>query len=372
MAPLEPWEKVFVNAETFPATEHGEIACVDCHGGEDVADKEDAHMGIIGRPSEGAAPACANCHEDQVVLADQNLHFTQEGYWTMLEARGADRNHEGMEVAFGNHCSSCHTSCGDCHVGQPASVGGGLLDGHVFTSDPPMTRTCTACHGSRVGNEYLGKNEGVQADVHFRMERMVCTDCHEGAELHGDISNEVGEPPNHRYDGVEGAQCENCHITYASDSDEVREHRIHDDTLSCQVCHSTTYVNCSSCHVQVSDESGNPFFTTEDTWFTFLIGRNTRQSEGRPYAYVPVRHVPIDPESFAYYGDNLLPNFDDVPTWHYATPHNIQRNTPQTETCNSCHGNTDLFLTADKVAPSELQANEGVIVDTIPEPREEN
>ena len=87
---------------------------------------------------------------------------------------------------------------------------------------------------------------------------------------------------------------------------------------------------------------------------------------------MPVRHVPVDPESFAFYGEDLLPNFNDQPTWRYATPHNIQRNTPQTESCNNCHGNADIFLTADKVLPEELDANAGVIVDEIPEPRDED
>ncbi|MCK7519827.1 MAG: hypothetical protein MZV64_19905 [Ignavibacteriales bacterium] len=47
-------------------------------------------------------------------------------------------------------------------------MGGGLFTGHVFEKTPPMTRSCTACHGSRVGNEFLGKNEGFPGDVHFR------------------------------------------------------------------------------------------------------------------------------------------------------------------------------------------------------------
>jgi thiosulfate/3-mercaptopyruvate sulfurtransferase len=79
-----------------------------------------------------------------------------------------------------------------------------------------------------------------------------------------------------------------------------------------------------------------------------------------------VRHVPIVRDSFAYYGENLLPNFDALPTWKYATPHNIQRNTPQTETCNSCHGNAEFFLTADDVLPEELEANKDVIVEEVP------
>jgi len=368
VAPLEPWEKVFVDAETFPGTEHGQILCSECHGGNEDGGIDTAHTDLVARPSEGDAEVCYDCHFDEVNLVGQNLHFTQQGYWTVLEARGADPNHEGMQEMFGNHCASCHTSCGDCHVSQPANVGGGLLDGHMFTDNPPMTRTCTACHGSRVGNEFLGKNEGMQADVHFRQGRMTCIDCHEGAELHGEQVNDPDrEPAAHRYEGVEGPQCETCHENVGSSQDEIDMHRMHGDAMSCQVCHSVSYINCNSCHVAVSEASGNPFFEVAESWFTFLIGRNPRQSDDRPYDYVPLRHVPIDPESFAYYGDNLLPDFDNQNTWRYATPHNIQRNTPQTESCLNCHENPDIFLTADKVAPEELQANLNVIVEEIPE-----
>ncbi len=74
-------------------------------------------------------------------------------------------------------------------------------------------------------------------------------------------------------------------------------------------------------------------------------------------------------DTYAYYGENLLPNFDARETWTYATPHTIQRRTPQTESCNSCHGNASLFLTEDFVrrkAPDELEANRNVIVTEIP------
>jgi thiosulfate/3-mercaptopyruvate sulfurtransferase len=369
---LEPWEKVLVDFQAFGETTHGEIACVDCHNGIDAPDKEEAHAGLVARPSEGSAPACADCHEEQTTTVGNSLHATQEGYWTVLEARGADRNHPGMQEMFGNHCASCHASCGDCHVSQPASVGGGLLKGHVFTDQPPMTRTCTACHGSRVGNEYMGKNEGVMADVHFRQGRMTCTDCHEGEQMHGaplDEADMETAPPPHRYAGAQTPSCESCHDMEEDATSDIREHRLHDDVVSCQVCHSTTYINCDSCHVQVSEESNTPYFTTEATYFTFLIGKNSRQDEHRPYDYVPVRHVPVDPESFAFYGENLMPDFDNEPTWRYATPHNIQRNTPQTESCNHCHGNAEIFLTSDKVTPEEWAANQGVIVDEIPEAR---
>ncbi|MBE2220621.1 MAG: hypothetical protein IAF02_03725 [Anaerolineae bacterium] len=373
MAPLEPWEKAFVNVVDFANEDsHGDLTCRDCHDGSAGDTKEEAHEGMISRPSEGEAKTCTTCHKEQGNAHAGNLHVTLEGYWTVLEARGADRENPHLQEAFSNHCSSCHTSCGDCHVAQPASVGGGLLDGHMFTTNPPMTRTCTACHGSRVGNEYMGKNEGVIADLHFRQERMTCIQCHPGTELHGINEAEPDAAPDtHRYTSDNGGpQCENCHEEAATGVDEVTMHMVHDEnTLACQVCHSTTYINCDSCHVQVAEESGNPYFTTEESYFTFLIGKNPLLSEERPWKYVPLRHVPIDPNSFAFYGSNLLPNFDALPTWHAATPHNIQLETPQTMDCNHCHGNDEVFLTADKVKPEELTANQGVIVDVVPRER---
>ncbi|NJN44841.1 MAG: hypothetical protein HC806_09075 [Anaerolineae bacterium] len=103
-----------------------------------------------------------------------------------------------------------------------------------------------------------------------------------------------------------------------------------------------------------------------------MIGRNPNPNYHRPYEYVPVRHVPVDVNSYSFYGENLLPNFNLLPTWTYATPHNIQRITPQNESCTSCHGNPDIFLTIDKVAPEEVEANQSVIVDQIPAPITDN
>ncbi len=361
MAPLEPWEKVMVD-EDFMDDVHGQASCVSCHNGDRYAEeKEAAHVGIIGSPDENAQATCGNCHNEIVTTAAESLHSEQTGYFKAMYSRSVPENHPQLNEAFGNHCASCHTTCGDCHISQPNSVGGGFLDGHLVEKTPPMTRTCTACHGSRVGNEYTGKNEGLPGDVHFRQGRMNCVACHDGESMH----NSMGAVD--RYDGEQGPSCESCHDTVGKANDAVVQHTIHRDKLSCQTCHSITYTSCDSCHVSISETSGNPIFKTSATYMTFFIGRNARQSDERPYEYVPVRHIPIDPDNYAYYGDNLLPNFDLVPTWAYATPHNIQRNTPQNESCAACHGNAEIFLTADKVRAEELEANKDVIVENVPE-----
>lgn len=379
MAPLEPWEKVLVVQEDFFAEVHGQMQCTFCHGGEQAPEKDAAHAGMIANPAAGETRICENCHSETNQTFEASLHATQAGYWTVLEARSTPDDHPALETMFGNHCASCHSSCGDCHISQPDSVGGGLINGHVVERTPSMTRNCTACHGSRVGNEYLGKNEGLPGDVHFRAGRMKCSDCHTGDAMHASsgacvechTTPEEGEPVSkqHRYDGAQAPACESCHPQVGAEGDAVAQHSLHGDKLSCQVCHSVSYTSCDSCHVAVSEKSGNPFFETEATYQTFLIGRNPLQNYHRPYEYVPVRHIPADPESYAYYGDNLLANFDALPTWAYATPHNIQRITPQNESCNNCHGNPNVFLTVSKVRPEEVNANRDVIVPQVPAPR---
>ncbi len=362
MTPMEPWERVWIDAETYSEDVHSYINCTECHGGEAVDDPEIAHDGLV-TEVVNSPEVCGRCHLDSGIPAFNSLHNTLRGYDTVLYERSAPEHYAAIEEMEANHCTSCHATCGDCHVSQPSSVGGGLLEGHSFVPSPSMSRNCTACHGSRVKNEYYGANEDIPSDVHFRA-RMSCVECHPADEMHG----MDGASVDHRYDGAQQPTCESCHddIVMGEES-EIREHEEHGaDAMSCQVCHSTAYINCVNCHVEQT-EDGTPFFTVEDNFMAFYIGMNPEVSEERPYRYVPVRHVPIAPDSFSFYGENLLPNFDSRPTWVYATPHNIQRVAPQAERCRNCHGNEDLFLLRQNVAREERAANASVIVDELPD-----
>jgi thiosulfate/3-mercaptopyruvate sulfurtransferase len=356
---LEAWEKVHVSDETFLESIHGKMGCITCHGGVSGAQGMDAHEGVVVTPDSVAQ--CGACHTETVAADQNSLHSELTGYWTMLTARSTEERMPQIEEMMGNHCLNCHTSCGQCHVSRPASAGGGLSAGHEFKKIPPMNLTCTGCHGSRINDEYKGKNEGVKADVHYIQGGMPCFTCHSADQMHG----ELGEA-EHRYDHppTPGCRDEGCHESVAPGDGIANHTEGHFEAMSCQVCHSTTYKNCYSCHV--SQQEGVSVFKIEPSVMGFKIGLNPLQGEDRPWKYVPVRHVPIDPESFAYYGEDLLPNFGALPTWKYATPHNIQRNTPQTETCDACHGNAELFLSADDLLEYEIEANSGVIVDEIP------
>ncbi|MCL7453239.1 MAG: hypothetical protein M8467_09335 [Anaerolineae bacterium] len=360
LPPLDAWERVLISEESFSETLHGRYGCITCHGGTPgTGGKEAAHEGMVREPP--SAEACGDCHPDEVAADAGSLHSTLDGFTTALSTRSAPDKMAQLEIMMDNHCDQCHTSCGQCHVSRPTNLQGGLVDGHVFMETPAVDLTCAGCHRSRIGAEYTGKNAGVPADVHWIQGNMSCFECHSADEMHGAMGE--GE---HRYAGatIPGCQDADCHPGVGTD-DSVRQHTdFHFEAMSCQVCHSTTYQNCYGCHVAQQD--GVPDHQIESSVLAFKIGRNPLQSEERPWEYVPLRHVPIDPESFAYYGENLLPNFDALPTWKYATPHNIQRITPQNETCQSCHGNAEFFLTDGDVLPGELEANEAVIVEELP------
>jgi thiosulfate/3-mercaptopyruvate sulfurtransferase len=349
-----------MNQEAFFETMHGRYGCITCHGGTGgSSDIAVAHEGMVREPA--SAEACADCHPEESAAEPGSLHNSLAGYTAVLAARSTPEKMPQLEVMMGNHCESCHTTCGQCHVSRPTNLGGGLVAGHEFKGTPPMNLTCTGCHGSRIENEYKGKNEGVKADVHWVKGGMSCFECHTADEMHG-----MDVQATNRYDGppTPGCQDEGCHPDVVAGAGNPQHSESHFEAMSCQTCHSTTYKNCYSCHVAL--DNGDAYFKTAESEMAFKIGLNPLKGPDRPWTYVPLRHVPIDADSFSYYGENLLPNFDSLPTWKYATPHNIQRITPQNETCGSCHGNAEFFLTADDVAADELEANKDVIVQELP------
>jgi 3-mercaptopyruvate sulfurtransferase SseA len=363
VAPLEPQEKVLVSEE-FLESEHGELACVDCHGGDDSSpDKESAHDGFDTHPSiNNPQETCGECHEEIAETAPQSLHATLSTFPGFLQKRVSDDTWEAVDKGRERHCASCHASCGACHVSRPKYVGSGFVNGHMFNSKPDPVNQCTACHGSRVGNEFFG-NRG-QGDIHLRKFTMSCNDCHGAEEMHA----AAPEGLENRYHLEEAANCRDCHKDLQFGS--VREHRIHNNKVQCQVCHSQTYTNCYSCHTG-TDEEDIPYFVNNLDFEDMKIGFNPDRIPGNNYKYVLLRHVPVDPKVFDYYVKDGFPKFDVAPTWKRTSPHNIQRRTWQNVTCNNCHGQRDLFLSEADLLDYEKKANFGLTVkdDQIPKER---
>ena len=365
---MEPHEKLLVDTDYLEEDVHGKmLSCTKCHGGN-PADKnwETAHKGLKKDPSyPDPSKSCGVCHEKAGEKNSTNLHTNLKPYMSKMALRmNPDKEVQAKVLkAMDTHCMSCHSSCGQCHVSRPKSVGSGLIDGHLFQKKPPVETNCTSCHGSRMEKEFFGKNEGVPADVHHVKGRMTCTDCHKGGEMHGSK-----EAPFDRYAQTNRARCKDCHqeIVFSNLVKSIKplrhpSHAIHRDKVSCQVCHSVSYKHCYNCHIG-RDKKGIAYFKTDPSVMDFKIGLNPNPTKDRPETYVTVRHVPIHKGLFDHYVKDALPNFDKLPTWKLATPHTIQLKTPQNQDCLSCHAGTQFYLTEGDVRPKEKKSNENVIV----------
>ena len=350
MEPLAPWEKVFINREALSDKHHVSRSCNDCHGGNQASDDmSTAHLGMTADPSYPDAKACSSCHD--TAFYANNTHRTLHPF----RKRILDRSGGNMTLAdkaMDRHCGSCHGSCGKCHITRPA--GGGLLRGHSFIKTPLMRESCTACHGTRVGAEYYGYNDGLRPDIHYE-KKLSCTDCHKKNEMHGS-----GRQAAHRYDADNTPRCINCHETIYTTSPKRSIHRTHRNRASCQVCHSQAYKNCFSCHVNTVD--GKSVSGTKPSRMDFRIGRNHLKSSRYPESFVVLRHAPIDEKTFDSIEKSALKKFNAMPAWRMATPHNIRRKTPQNRSCNSCHGQKKLFLREMDVDAAERKADKPVIV----------
>lgn len=404
MPALEAWEAVYIqtdrrNGQIFLESTHGQMACQACHAGPDdrtFANAEEAHVGVIRDPSmpaaDGSISACQGCHASEVESAANSLHQNLWGYYTAIEAR-CDCTVQGgdLQPFFDAKCATCHTTCGQCHVSRPTSVGGGFpviatqYNSHRFRS-PHMTEQCTACHGSRVGTDYQGQIEGNVGDVHYTNYAQGCDDCHTMEEMHGDGQYD-GDHYEHRYEVATMPRCENCHaedtVVDTSPSADCSRchvngvgfdpvevpaalvnhaHHIADNStcshchrdgvpastptnMQCQVCHSQPYKNCTNCHNLVADEKLEKY-DINPSRVQFKIARNA--SPYRPeYDNVLVRHVPVDPGTFADWDGLTLPDYLTVPTWKYTSPHNVIAQTPQTTvpeggSCyTACHSTPD-------------------------------
>ena len=167
------------------------------------------------------------------------------------------------------------------------------------------------------------------------------------------------------YDGRPEPACTDCHAQAVKPGGTNLQHTIHSQSVQCQVCHA------AGPYTSFDDYAALGKTDAINETLAFKIGRNPLQSDRRPWNYVLLRQTPFTADVFAKAGENLLPQAGDQPTWMLATPHNMQRITPQNQSCNACHGQKNLFLTAQDVAPEAVEANRSVIVTKIPAKRQE-
>jgi thiosulfate/3-mercaptopyruvate sulfurtransferase len=367
------------NGDDFLESIHGEMSCQGCHAGAQDGtfegdDMAAAHAGMQRDPS--ANGACNACHDDIAQMTKNSLHTNLWGELNAIEDRcGFAIEGTPYRGKFDKKCGGCHTTCGQCHISRPNSVGGGFINingvshSHKFRATPHQTEQCTACHGSRVGTDYQGQIEGNYPDAHFNR-GMNCMHCHSKEEIHGDDQHD-GDHYEHRYEVKTMPRCEDCHGTL----EENLYHDAHVEgwagaNLQCQVCHSQPYKNCTNCH-DLDPQVQGAKFNIDPSRVQFKIARNPSPYRTE-YDYVVVRHTPVDPDTYADWGLSL-PNYDSKPTWQYSSPHNVRLTTAQTsppegEGCAfACHNTENYLIEADLYddtgAPlPDYNANIGIVI----------
>jgi hypothetical protein len=180
-----------------------------------------------------------------------------------------------------------------------------------------------------------------------------CSECH---------VNGTGEPAvfsaaviNHaHHTDISDAACTDCHHTGAGVPGP------QPPNMQCQVCHSQPYKNCTNCHNMVPGPEG---YDIEPSVLQLKIAQNPSEYR-QEYDYSIVRHIPIDPGTFANWGLDL-PEYTSKPTWMYSSPHNVIASTAQTQVpegascAASCHGTAEA-PSAFLLRESDLYEEDGV------------
>lgn len=344
----EPYDRVFMGGEGFESykkSSHYKVGCVGCHNGTDKTDdKVVAHSGnFLKHPSAEYSTKCSTCHDEITKNFVTSIH-NGTGQMRKVAMRsglsGASEFNKlpaSHKEGYSKNCATCHGTCGNCHVSRPLSGGGGLANGHSFTKTPDMVNVCVTCHISRGGHAYLGIGSGTQPDVHFSSMNYKCTECHTGAELHGD-----GKPVDQRYAYSKLPQCTQCHTKVMTSN---TWHLMHADDFNCQVCHSQNYNNCGSCHVH-GEGARVP------SYMGYKIALNPIPDVKKDFKYALVRRTLAAPDNWKEYGVANYSNFEAFPTYNFTTPHNILRWTSRTKvTVGTCYSNC------------HIRSEEGVLIN---------
>lgn len=341
---------------------HAAIGCTGCHGGSSPVDAVDdtsayraAHAGMNRDPSTIGSEGCSGglCHGDIVRRNATSIHSNLWGEKAHVALRNGYESFDACPVdiqdGFTKDCSGCHTTCGQCHVSRPNAAGGGFLEqrvgySHKFIATPSEENVCTACHGSRVSDDWNANQDRVKGntpDVHNDF-GYTCLDCHK-EDFHGNGASDADYMSRYQVHGL--PQCVDCHQADRDDNAFHIKHWPNGDAgdgadLACFVCHSQQYNNCNTCHAgnwqheYEADNSGE-----YRVYAQFKLGRNPYYGDaGHPHtnsAWITVRHVPVSPDAFQRW--NLVPwdiqtvfNKQNMETWKYTSPHNIQRWTGRT------------------------------------------
>jgi hypothetical protein len=214
-----------------------------------------------------------------------SLHHTGEGMRYWYEENGGFMDIAGIPYKELD-CGNCHVkSCDPCHAG---------MDGEVCTYSLKKAKdkaTCLTCHSREKVTFAINEKKG-NLDIHVAS-GMVCSDCHEAIDVHGDGT----AYKTMRDEGAVKAKCTNCHEF--DEENLSRPHKVHKGKLDCAACHVANTTTCLNCHftkfLETGTRAGN-FIPPSQDWM-LLVNYNGKVTsgnvqtlihEGKPFiAYAP-------------------------------------------------------------------------------------
>ncbi|MEW6265972.1 MAG: respiratory nitrate reductase subunit gamma [Thermodesulfobacteriota bacterium] len=224
----------FLNAESFHASVHGQLACSDCHQGLDKARHPDPAL-VNRRPADFFNPdQCAGCHDSLETYLAQGVHG-QVQVKTRQDIENCLKCHHphdqqpvgGKAVRYdpklppARRCAACHElrtslpvpavaerECYSCHAVEP---------GKTKATEDAVFKLCFHCHAA----------PGLPPAPWFNLEafrqtphgRSDCLNCHPGSAR---FVHKTGT----------AARCLNCHRRH--DEKKARDAHL---TVQCQACH---------------------------------------------------------------------------------------------------------------------------------------
>lgn len=239
----------------------------------------------------------------------RSLHFTGNGmkYWYQEPDGFMSITGIPYEELY---CKSCHVrSCDTCHAQKEQET-------IIFSREKARDiQTCFQCHTREKLNFQTDKDQG-ELDVH-RKAGMVCADCHNDHEIHGDgkVHLSMREPE------AERTTCLQCHLHQDSQNlnynEDLLSHRIHGDKLACAACHVSNSMTCYNCHFESVLKSGHKKgnFMPMKSW-TLLINYDGKVTSGS------VMSIVYQDQKFIAY----------VPYFSHSV-------SAKGRTCQDCHGN---------------------------------
>ena len=243
---------------------------------------------------------------------ESSLHYTRngKGYWYSTVDNGGTGGFEtltGVPIeAMG--CKECHGPTNANGDAYPEDYEPSCVDCHA-TDFSVAQDQCLSCHGRQSAEINVHQLSDVHRDL-----GMVCWDCHEPGDLHGDGTEyqTMFEP------GAMNVDCEDCHNADAGTLPDHSSVDPHNGALHCNACHTQTVISCYNCHMESQVEDHLKRAKQQIKNFILLVNREEDGKVGTASF-----------QSITYQGDS----------WIAIGPYQSHSVVSTGRVCADCHAN---------------------------------